>query len=420
MSENQQPTETTNFTYTTEEGVKFDVSLPGNLSDEEIVQWANQYGEETEIAAGLREPGFGPLTMGLVPGEPFERGLYGARQVGATLGAELGLLDEDTAAEDIAKMERYKEYSREQARREDFASGDVVGVDPTTGREVREGELEYYRDQETLQKLSEAETFSDAMSTLASNPGAVLPIIGESLGLFAPALTATVAVGVATGGAGVPGIIATALTAGLGSGATEYGASFLQAFSENGVDVTDDEQVIAALNNDEQLSEIREDAAKRGIAIGAFDAATVGFAGKLTSLIKGAPLSKAATEASLARRVGAGTAEAAAQAVGGGGGEEEVQTGPKPEYVDPATMGQQFQYGAFDRNTGERVSPTAMALREAKLEKERRERGGGEPSVNVVTQDSSVRTNSTTHQHNSMAVVDYSGVGAGVSDQGDF
>ena len=52
MSENQQPAETTNFTYTTEEGVKFDVSLPGNLSDEEIVQWANQYGEETEIAAG--------------------------------------------------------------------------------------------------------------------------------------------------------------------------------------------------------------------------------------------------------------------------------------------------------------------------------------------------------------------------------
>ena len=116
-----------------------------------------------------------------------------ARQVGATLGAELGLLDEDTAAEDIAKMERYKEYSREQARREDFASGDVVGV--INGREVREGELEYYRDQETLQKLAKAETFSDAISTLADNPTAVLPIIGESLGMFAPALVGTAAVG---------------------------------------------------------------------------------------------------------------------------------------------------------------------------------------------------------------------------------
>ena len=47
-----------------------------------------------------------------------------------------------------------------------------------------------------------------------------------------PPSLVTVAVGVATGGAGVPGIIATALTAGLGSGATEYGASFLQSFSD--------------------------------------------------------------------------------------------------------------------------------------------------------------------------------------------
>ena len=300
------------------------VEFEDNATPEYISEYLEKYGPEIQYAEGLAEPGFGPLTMGLVPAESIERGFYGARQVGATLGAELGLLDKATAAEDIAKMERYKEYSREQARREDFASGELV-TDPETGRQVREGELEYYEDLKTLQDLSKAETFSDAMSTLASNPGAVLPIIGESLGLFAPALAGTVAVGIATGGAGVPGIIATALTAGLGSGATEYGASFLQSFSENGVDVADDEQVIAALNNEEKLSEIREDAAKRGIAIGAFDAATVGFAGKLTSLIKGAPLSQAATEASLLRRVGAGTAEAGAQAVGGGSGEAAAQ-----------------------------------------------------------------------------------------------
>jgi hypothetical protein len=262
--------------------------------------------------------------MGAVPTESVERGLYGARQVGAMLGTELGLLDQDTAAEDIAKMERYKQYSREQARREDFASGDLV-TDPMTGRQVREGELEYYRDRDTLQNLAKAETFSDAISTLADNPGAVLPIIGESLGLFAPALVGTAVVGVATGGYGVPGIIATALAGGLGSGATEYGSSFFQAFSENGVDVSDDEQVLAALKDDTTLDAIREDAAKRGIAIGAFDAATVGFAGKLTSLIKGAPLSVGASEASLGRRLGAGTAEATAQALGGGGGEATAQ-----------------------------------------------------------------------------------------------
>ncbi len=323
MSENQQAPETTDIEYTNKDGIQFDLRIPGKLNDEEIKAYLEKAVPEIEMAEGLREPGFGFLTMGAVPTESFERGLYGARQVGATLGAELGLLDEDTAAEDIAKMERYKEYSREQARREDFASGDVVGV--MNGREVREGELEYYRDQETLQNLAKAETFSDAISTLADNPTAVLPIIGESLGMFAPALVGTAAVGIATGGTGVPGIIATALTGGLGSGTTEYGASFLQAFSENGVDVSDDEQVLAALNDESTLDSIREDAAKRGIAIGAFDAATVGFAGKLTSLIKGAPLSKAAAEASALRRVGAGTAEAGAQAVGGGGGEAAAQ-----------------------------------------------------------------------------------------------
>jgi len=324
MSENQQAPETTDIEYTNKDGIQFDLRIPGKLNDEEIKAYLEKAVPEIEMAEGLREPGFGFLTMGAVPTESFERGLYGARQVGATLGAELGLLDEDTAAEDIAKMERYKEYSREQARREDFASGDLV-THPVTGQLVREGQIEYEEDVETLQKLAEAKTFSDAISTLADNPTAVLPIIGESLGMFAPALVGTAAVGIATVGTGVPGIIATALTGGLGSGATEYGASFLQAFSENGVDVSDDEQVLAALNDESTLDSIREDAAKRGIAIGAFDAATVGFAGKLTSLIKGAPLSKAAAEASALRRVGAGTAEAGAQAVGGGGGEAAAQ-----------------------------------------------------------------------------------------------
>lgn len=300
------------------------VEFQDDATPEYISEYLEKYGPEMQYAEGLAEPGFGPFTMGAVPTESVERGFYGARQVGAMLGTELGLLDQDTAAEDIAKMERYKQYSREQARREDFASGDLV-TDPMTGRQVREGELEYYRDRDTLQNLAKAETFSDAISTLADNPGAVLPIIGESLGLFAPALVGTAVVGVATGGYGVPGIIATALAGGLGSGATEYGSSFFQAFSENGVDVSDDEQVLAALKDDTTLDAIREDAAKRGIAIGAFDAATVGFAGKLTSLIKGAPLSIGASEASLGRRLGAGTAEATAQALGGGGGEATAQ-----------------------------------------------------------------------------------------------
>ena len=128
------------------------VEFQDDATPEYISEYLEKYGPEMQYAEGLAEPGFDlpfgfRVDMGNVPTEVFEQGLYGARQIGSMLGTELGLLDEETAKTDIAKMERYKEYSREQSRREDFASGDIVGTDPITGREVREGELEYYRDQ---------------------------------------------------------------------------------------------------------------------------------------------------------------------------------------------------------------------------------------------------------------------------------
>jgi hypothetical protein len=281
------------------------VEFQDDATPEYISEYLEKYGPEMQYAEGLAEPGFGPFTMGAVPTEAIERGLYGARQIGAVLGTELGLLDEKTAAEDIAKMARYKAYSDAQVKREDPAG--------------------YDRDRETLGRLGEAKTFSDAMSAIYDNPMAVLPVVGESLGTFAPALVATAASAIATGGLGPAGIVITALTAGLGSGATEYGSTFAQSFEESGVDVTDDVAVLSALGDDDKMAEIRDKAQKRGMAIGAFDAATVGFAGKLTSLIKGAPLSARAAEAPLGTRIGAGTAEAGAQAVGGGGGEAAAQ-----------------------------------------------------------------------------------------------
>ena len=88
MSENQQAPETTDVEYTNKDGIVFDISIPGKLNDAEIEAYLEKAVPEIEMAEGLREPGFGPLTMGLVPTESFERGLYGARQVGATLGTE--------------------------------------------------------------------------------------------------------------------------------------------------------------------------------------------------------------------------------------------------------------------------------------------------------------------------------------------
>jgi hypothetical protein len=69
MSENQNQAKTTDFTYTTKDGVDLNVSVPGELSTDQISAWLDNNAEDMEIQAGLREPGFGPLTMGLVPTE---------------------------------------------------------------------------------------------------------------------------------------------------------------------------------------------------------------------------------------------------------------------------------------------------------------------------------------------------------------
>ena len=79
-------------------------------TNEEINEYVSTYADEIETAAGVREPGFGPLNMGLVP-ESFERGLYSSRQIAGALGSEFGLLDPKTVQEDYNKMERYKQYS---------------------------------------------------------------------------------------------------------------------------------------------------------------------------------------------------------------------------------------------------------------------------------------------------------------------
>ena len=72
MSEQQRPP-ATNFTYTTEGGVSMDISVPGQLSDDQVNSWLDENIEEIEIEAGLKEPGFGPFTMGAVPTESVEQ-----------------------------------------------------------------------------------------------------------------------------------------------------------------------------------------------------------------------------------------------------------------------------------------------------------------------------------------------------------
>ena len=90
------------------------------------------------------------------------------------------------------------------------------------------------------------------------------------MGQFAPALAASIGVGVAGAGS-----LAVAAVAGLGSLAVEYGASTLGAMSEflgkDQKSLSDDKAVAELLKNDIKMAEFKEFALKRGIPIAVID-----------------------------------------------------------------------------------------------------------------------------------------------------
>lgn len=129
-------------------------------------------------------------------------------------------------------------------------------------------------------------------------------------------------------GAGVGSIVPVAGTAiGAKTGATigffagtslalEYGHSFVDVFREQGIDVTDVDELKAAVQDPELLSAAREKGLKRGIPIAIFDAISGGVAGKVGSK---AIQSVGKTATNRALKVGA--AETLVQAALGGTGE---------------------------------------------------------------------------------------------------
>ena len=116
--------------------------------------------------------------------------------------------------------------------------------------------------------------------------GALLDVTLESLGIFAP----TLAAGIATGLYPPAGIAAASVVMGLGSAATEFGASSLEAMDDylretQNTDVSNDKAVTELFQNEEKMDEFTDFAMKRGIPIGLVDALSVGLAGKTYAAI---------------------------------------------------------------------------------------------------------------------------------------
>jgi hypothetical protein len=120
--------------------------------------------------------------------------------------------------------------------------------------------------------------------------GSVVPIVGTTIGAAAGFRGAT-------------------------SLALEYSSSLMGSLRDAGVDITDADQLKAAFNNPEKMSEARSYGLKRGIPVAAFDMISGGMAGFFKPVAN-------ATKKEIFK---AGAKETALQAVLGGAGEATAQ-----------------------------------------------------------------------------------------------
>ena len=170
-----------------------------------------------------------------------------------------------------------------------------------------------------MEEIGNAETYGDAISALFSNPRATFTMLAESVFTSLPAMAPALVLGPA-------GVAARSTAAGLSSGGMEYGSVMADVLQEKRVNMLDANAVAKALADPEIMAEIKEKGAKRGLIIGAFDALTMGIAGKFLNpakalIAEGKLAGTAAKKATMA----AWGKELATQMAGGAGGEFAAQ-----------------------------------------------------------------------------------------------
>lgn len=223
-------------------------------------------------------------------------------------------------------------------------AGQFIDLAQEDWEEYAQGEkaLEKYglskEDQAKMEEMQEAEGLWEVLGNYVKNPRLAAQVTVESLPMSAASLVGGAVGGVAAGPAGA------AIGAGTGSFITEYLASLSEAFAENRIDATDPNALKAAYADEKIMAEARDIAAKRGLGIAAFDALSMGLAGRIYKPVT--KLTGAAQEgASLTRRAAGktlgGTSEMLAQSAAGGAGELSGQMLAGQEY-DPFAVGSEM------------------------------------------------------------------------------
>jgi hypothetical protein len=138
---------------------------------------------------------------------------------------------------------------------------------------------------EDMKKFQEAEGFVESAKQIITNPiDVALPLFAQSIGSQLTPMVAGGAAGVAAGAVTGPGSAVTGLIgAGVGSGVGDAVVSFPDFIREKGYDLTDPEQVKAALSDPDVVAEAAKKSAARGLIVGATSAIGGGIAGKATA-----------------------------------------------------------------------------------------------------------------------------------------
>lgn len=292
------------------------IDFPDNYTDDQIKEYINENYKyiENQLQVPIQEDLEGSFLDTIIPSDNMELGLRNFLQNMKLVRADLGYLDPDDAAYD----------ARVQQKRIGELYNKLKEEDPET--------MAAYED------AANAEGFSQAVSVIAKNPSALIPLVLQSLGSYLPAIGTATGVGLVTRGLGTGPLMARLLTVGSFSGAnfaTEYGSSFVDTFVEEGVDVNDPQQIIAALDNEELKERAREKGVKRGIPIVAFDALSFGLAGKILAMTKRA--GKAGLGSKLLRAGGYG-AEIGLAGTLGGMGEAAAQIASEGSITKPGEV----------------------------------------------------------------------------------
>lgn len=175
---------------------------------------------------------------------------------------------------------------------------------------------------DAVKKVGQAKSFGEAWSTFTEAPYDVIAgVTAQSLPAVLPALLATAA---------TRNVVAGSAIMGTNSAMQEIGGSISEYASDNGVDPADQEALSKFLADPVKLREAMDYAGKRGVIIGAMDAASGGLASKTL-----AP--KILTNA-IAKQAVNLPSQMAAQAAFGAGGEAGAQLATKGEVDQPGQV----------------------------------------------------------------------------------